>query len=98
MFGDVFIQTGRNQLLHAKAQLPLFQIQFEHLGLYHLPKFQHVLRMLDALLRTDLADVHHALNAFGKLHEGAELGDAGDRTFDHRARRKFLRCLSPGIA
>src|ERR1019366_5363471 len=54
--------------------------------------------MIDALLRADFADVDQALNAFGKLHEGAELHDVSHGTFDHRARREFLLRHGPGIA
>ena len=49
------------------------RIDFEHLRLHHLAHLQHVLRMIDALLGADVADVDHALDAFGKLHERAEL-------------------------
>ena len=50
----------------------LLGIDFQHLGLHRLPDLQHVLRMIDALLGADVADVDHAFHAFGELHEGAE--------------------------
>ena len=98
VLGEVFIQAGWNQLFHAQADEPLRRIEREHLRLDDLPGFQHFLRVIDALFRADFADVNHALHAFGKLHEGAELGQARDRPFDHRARRKFLFGRGPGIA
>ena len=73
VLGDVLVQAGGNQLLHAQAQAALLGIDFEHLRLHHLPDLQHVLRMIDALLGADVADVDHALDAFGELHERAEL-------------------------
>src|SRR5271157_2294369 len=54
--------------------------------------------MMDAFLGADLADVDHALDAFGKLHEGAELGEADDWPFDHRADRQSLADVGPWIA
>ena len=54
--------------------------------------------MIDALLRADIAHVDHALDAFGHLHERAELLDAGHRTFHHRAHRELLRGVRPRIA
>ena len=98
MFGKIFIQSGRNQLLHAQPQLPLCLVHFEHLGLDDLPNLQHVLRVMDAFLGADLAHVDHAFHPIRKLHERAELGEAGHRSFDYRARRKLLLDLGPGIA
>ena len=68
----------------------LLAVDVHHLGAHDLARLQNILRMIDALLRADFADVNHAFDAFGKLHERAELGDAGDRTFDHRADREPL--------
>src|SRR5271157_1971304 len=53
--------------------------------------------MVDALLGADLADVNHALDALAKLHKRAELGEARDRPFDHRADRESLPNFSPWI-
>ena len=85
MFGEEFVQARWNQLFHAQAYEPLFRVEREHLRLNHLPDPQH-LRVIDPFVRADFADVNHALNAFGKLHEGAKLRQAGNGPFDRRAR------------
>ena len=59
---------------------------------------QYVLRMVDAAVGDDFADVDEAFDAFGELHERAEFHHAGDRAFDRRADGKLLRHFSPGIA
>src|SRR3984957_16137922 len=53
--------------------------------------------MIDSLLGTHFADVNHALNAFDKLHECAELRDADYWPLDYRTRSEPLRNFSPGI-
>ena len=73
VLGDVFVQAGGHQLLHAQAQAALRGIDFEHLRLHHLADLEHVLRMIDALLGADVAHVDHAFHALGQLHERAEL-------------------------
>ena len=83
------------KLLHAETDAALLAIHFQHLRLHHLAQLQHILRMIDALLRADIADVDHALDTFGKLHERAELLQAGDRAFHHRAHRELLRRHPP---
>src|SRR5208283_3051707 len=98
MFGEIFIEAGWNQLFHAQPYETLFRVEREHLSLHHLAGFQNLLRMVDSLLRADLADVNHAFNAFGELHEGAELCQVGYRSLDHSAWRKFLGRSCPGIA
>src|ERR1019366_7214421 len=98
VLGDIFVETGRNQLPHAQTQTALLDIEFQHLCLDHLPGVQHILGMIDALLRADIAHVNHALDALGHLHERAELLDAGYRTFHHRAHGEFLRRVGPRVA
>src|ERR1019366_1615215 len=71
---------------------------FQHLCLDHLPGVQHILGMIDALLRADIAHVNHALYALGHLHERTELLDAGYGTFHHPAHGEFLRRVRPRVA
>ncbi len=42
VLGDVFVEAGRHQLLHAQPHLALLEIDGEHLRLDHLPDAQHV--------------------------------------------------------
>ena len=98
MFGDVFVQAARNQLLHAQPQLPFLGIDREHLSLDQLSNLHHFLGMVDALLGAQVADVNHAFNALGKLHKCAELGDAKYWSLDHGAHGKPLRHLGPRIS
>ena len=53
--------------------------------------------LVDALFGADVADVNHAFDSFGELHEGAELGQVGDGSFDRRSNLKALRDVRPGI-
>src|SRR5208282_917539 len=98
MFGEIFVEAGWNQLLHAQPDETLLRVEGQYLRFDYLPGFQNVLRMIDPFLGADLADVNHAFNAFGQLHEGAELCQVGYGPFDHRAWRKFLSRSCPGIA
>ena len=70
---DVFVEAGGNQLLHAETQAALLGVDLKHLRLHHLAHLQHFLRVIDALLRADVADVDHAFHPFGQLDERAEL-------------------------
>src|ERR1700736_155369 len=98
MIGNVFLNAARKQLFYSELHSPLLNIDFEHLRLDRLPNFQNVLRMIDTLLGAHVADVNHALDALGKLHERPDLSQARDWPFDHRAHRKLLRYISPRIA
>src|SRR5262249_9348296 len=98
VLGEVFIQSGGNQLLHAQAHLPLVLIDRQHLGLNGLAKPEDVLRMMDVLARADLAHVHHPFYSLRELHKRAELGNAGHGPLDHGAGRELFRRLDPGIA
>ena len=84
-------------MLHPEFQSSFFSIDFKHLGLHHLAHFEHVLRMIDALLRTDVTDVNHSFNAFRDPYESAEFHNIHDRPLDHEPRRELLRSISPGI-
>src|SRR5271168_1243409 len=53
---------------------------------------------MNAFLGADLAHVDHAFHPVRKLYERAEFGEAGNRSFDCRARRKFSLDLGPGVA
>ena len=88
MLRDVLVNAGGDELLHAQLDLALFRIDGQHLGLYHLARAQHVLRMVDALFGADLADVNQAFDAFGQLDEGAEVHQLGHRPFNLRADRE----------
>ncbi len=85
MLGNIFVKTGWDHLLDAEADGALCSVQIEHLRFHRLADLEHVLGMIDAFFGADFADVDHAFNAFSNLHECAELGDAGDRAFNHRA-------------
>ena len=91
VFGDVFIQAARHELLNTQAQLTLFGIDGQHLRPDRLADLHNFLRMVNALLRAHVADVNHSFDAFGELYERSELGDADDRTFDHGTGGKLLR-------
>ena len=69
----------------------------EHLRLDDLAGAEHVLGMIDALVGADFADVDQAFDAFGELHEGAELHDLGDGAFDLRADGEFAADVGPGV-
>src|SRR5450432_1889001 len=56
------------------------------------------MRRVDALFGSDVADVDHAFDAFGELHERAELGEIRDPAFDGGADLKALPDIGPGIA
>ena len=75
------------QLLQTQPQTALLAIVLEHDGAHHLADFQFVLRMIDALLVHDVADMNHAFDIFGHLHERAELLELRNRPFDDRADR-----------
>src|SRR5207302_1236530 len=85
MFGDVFVERRRDELLHAEAETPLRGIDLQHLRLHHLPNLEYILRMIQALVGRNIADMNHAFDALGNLYERAELLYAGDRTFHHTA-------------
>ena len=87
MLGDVFVERSGHQLLQAQPEAAFLAIVFEHDGAHHLADFQLVLRMIDALLVDDIADMDHAFDIFGHLHERAELLELRDRPFDDRADR-----------
>ena len=72
MLGDVLVDAGGNQLLHAELDLALFRRDAEHLRFDDLAGAQHILRMIDAFIGADLADVDEAFDAFGDLDERAE--------------------------
>ncbi len=89
MLGDVLVDAGGDQLLHAELDLALLGVDGQHLRLDDLSGAQHVLRMIDALVGADLADVDQSLDAFGDLNECAEVHQLGDGAFDLRTDGKF---------
>ena len=98
VLSKIFVHSDRGPLFHAQAHLTLCLVHLEHLGLDHLAHPEHVLRVMNVLFGADLADVNHALNSVRKLNEGAEFGEAGNRSLDGRTHRKLLLYLRPGIA
>ena len=97
VLGDVLVDAGGNQLLHAELDLALFRRDAEHLRFDDLADAQHVLGMIDALVGADLADVDEAFDAFGDLDESAEGHDLGDGTFDLGADGKFAGDVRPRV-
>ena len=67
-------------------------------ALHDFADLQHVARMVEPALGGDVGDVYHAFDAFGELHERAELLQVGDRPFDLRADGKLLCDPVPRIA
>src|SRR6185503_15961394 len=61
MLSDVLINAGGLKLLQSQPDAPLAAIHLENHRAHRLPRFQDFLRMIDALLRADVADVNHAL-------------------------------------
>ena len=66
-------------------------------GLDALAVAQHVARMIEAAVGDDLADVDEAVDAFGDLHECAEVHDLRDGAFDLRADGESAFDVEPGI-
>src|SRR6516164_5065554 len=98
MFRQEFIQTSRDQLLHAQADKALFGINGDDQSFDLLADLQDLLRMVESLLSANFADVHQSLDALGKLYKCAELGKAGDGPLNCGT-HGILRCrICPGIA
>ena len=97
VLGDVLVDAGGNQLLHAEFDLALFRGDAEDLRLDDLAGAQHVLRMIDALVGADLADVDEAFDAVGDLNERAERHDLGNGAFDLGADREFAGDVGPRV-
>src|SRR5262249_15513256 len=72
-------------------------INFQHGSAHGLTGFQGFLRMIDALLRADIAHVDHAFERFVELHERSELGEAGDGSLNDTADWKSLFSLLPRV-
>src|SRR5438270_6196473 len=85
MLGDVLVDAGGLELLQTEANAPLFAVDFQHHGAYRLAGLEDFLRMVDAFLRADVADVNHAFNSLIKLYKRTELGQTRNRTFDDAA-------------
>ena len=98
MLVEVLVEAGGDELLHAQLNLSLLSVDSEHLRLNRLAGPQDVLRMVDALVGADFADVDQPLNAFGDLHEGAELGNTDHRALDGRTDGKLVRNFEPWVA
>ena len=98
VLGDVLVDAGGDELLHAEFHLPLFSVDGQHLRLHDLAGAQHVGGVIDAALGADFADVNQALDAVGDLDERAEVHDFGDRPPDLRADRELALDFAPRIA
>ena len=97
MLGDVLVDAGGDELLHAQLDLALLWIDIEDLRLHYIAHAEHVLRMVDALVGADLADVNQAFDAVGQLNKRAKVHELGDRTFNLRSYGKLLRRIEPRI-
>src|SRR5579863_8900456 len=98
MFRDVLLNAGWDELFDPQPQAPFLGIDFEHLRLHRLANLQHVLRMLNAFLGAQIADVNHALDTLGKLNKGAKFSQADDWAFNHRSYGEPVCHGSPGIS
>src|ERR1035441_530905 len=72
VLGDVFVDLGGDELLHAELDLALFRVNGQDLRLDDLPLAQHFRGVVEAALGGDLADVDQAFDAVGQLDEGSE--------------------------
>src|ERR1035441_4196192 len=97
VLGDVLVDAGGDQLLHGELDLALYRVDGQNLGFDDLAGAEHILRMIDALVGADLADVDQAFNAIFELHEGAEVHELGDRALDLRACGELLLDVGPGV-
>ena len=98
VLGDVLVGAGGLKLLDAEAYAAPGLVHFDHQRLDHLTQLERVLRMIDALLGGDVADVDHPLDAFGQLDKRSELGQAGDASLGDGADWEFLHRLFPRVA
>jgi hypothetical protein len=98
VLGDVLVDAGGDELLHAELDLALLGVDGEHLGLDDLAGAEDVGGVVDAAVGDDLADVDQAFDAVGELNEGAEVHDFGDRAFNLRADRELCARFGPGSA
>src|ERR1035441_5635553 len=78
VLGDVFVDLGGDELLHAELDLALFRVNGQDLRLDDLPLAQHFRGVVEAALGGDLADVDQAFDAVGQLDEGSEVHQFGD--------------------
>ena len=97
MLGDVLVDLGGDEDLHAELDLALFRVDSQDLRLDDLPRAQHIRGVVQAALGCDLADVDQALDAVRQLHKSAEVHQLGDGAFDLRADGKVVRDFGPGV-
>ncbi len=97
MLGDVLVDRGRDQLLHAEADLALAGIDGKNLRLDRLAFAEYFGWMVKSAVGDDLADVDHALNALGDLDEGAEGHELRHRALHLRADGKLAGHFGPWV-
>jgi hypothetical protein len=97
VFGNVLVNAGGDELLHAQLDLALLGIDGQHQRLDHLPRAQHVAGMIDAAVGDNLAHMHQAFNAVRKLHKRAKVHDLGNGAFNLRALGELLSDLGPWV-
>src|SRR5207245_6183793 len=98
VFGYIFVNGSRLELFHPEPDAPLLAVHIQHDCAHGLALLEDLLRMIDALLGAEIADVDHAFDAVPQIHERAELHQAGYRAFDDTANRKLLLDFGPGVA
>ena len=69
VLGDVLVDAGGDELLHAELDLALLGVDGEDLRLDDLAGAEHVIGVVDALVGADLADVDQALDAVGQSEQ-----------------------------
>ena len=66
VLGDVLVDVGGDELLHAELDLALFRVDGQDLRLDDLAGAQHVRGVVEAAVGGDLADVDQPLDAVGQ--------------------------------
>ena len=97
MLGDVLVDARRDELLHGELDLALAGIDGQHLRLNHLSFAQDFGGVIQPAVSDNLADVDHALNALGDLHEGAEGHELGDWAGNLRTDGELRGHFGPGV-
>src|SRR5438477_5317257 len=86
------------ELLDAKRDALLLDIDIEHHGFHHVALLVVVDHLLARKLPVEVGQVHHAVDIALEPEEQAELGLVLDLAFDRGANREFLDKHFPGVA
>ena len=97
VLGDIFVNLGGDELLHAELDLALFGVDGEDLCFDDLALAQHFRGVVKAAFGGDLADVDQAFDAVGELDEGSEVHQLGDGAGDLRADGEGANGVGPGV-